>query len=43
MRDVKYDAIWLFRIVSIPITLRLCRVMTSEMLGRLLPVFMLLL
>jgi hypothetical protein len=43
MRDVKYDAIWLFRIMSIPNTLRLFRVMTSEMLGRLLPVFMLLL
>jgi hypothetical protein len=43
MRDVKYDAIWLFRIMSIPITLRLLRVMTSEMLGRLIPVFMLLL
>jgi hypothetical protein len=35
--------IWLFRILSIPITFRLFRVMTSEMLGRLLPVITLLL
>jgi hypothetical protein len=33
----------LFRIMSIPITFRLFRVLSSEMLGRLLPVFMLLL
>jgi hypothetical protein len=33
----------LFRIMLIPITFRLFRVMTSEMLGRLLPVFTLLL
>jgi hypothetical protein len=33
----------LFRIMSIPITFRFLCVMTSEMLGRLLPVFTLLL
>ena len=33
----------LFRIMSIPIMFRLFRVLTSEMLGRLLPVFKLLL
>ena len=33
----------LFLIMSIPITFRIFRVMTAEMLGRLLPLFMLLL
>jgi len=33
----------LFRIMSIPTTLRLFRVLTSEMFGRRLPVFTLLL
>ena len=37
------DIIRLFRIMSIPTTFHLCRVLTSEMLGRLLPVNALLL
>ena len=40
---MRIEILRLFRIMSIPIMFRLFRVLTSEMLGRLLPVFKLLL